>query len=163
MHPPSAVNDLSPEVSPNEASPFSFPTSYGADLIVVQPRDPWWLHSYWELMPAALERGRARLGDEARDAHMVLRVYEEDTPRWFDVPLTHDARDWAIPVDPPDRAWTVEIGLKGPRGTFVALARSNTVRTPPDRPSDRIDETWGWLSSIPAGWPGVSSMVRPAP
>ena len=120
-----------------------------ANLIVLQPRDPWWIHAYWELTPDA-------------GAQRILRIYEEETSRSFDIPLIPGANDWAIQVR-PDQAWVVEIGSRGTHGRFTALARSNSVRTPPDRPSDRIDEDWRVIESMPAGWPpGPSSGERPA-
>ncbi len=156
--------------APQPAAREGLPSEYGCDLILLQPRDPHWLHAYWELRPETLAQGRARLGQEAQGAELILRVYEvEGTDsssakilRWFDLRLTPFASDWYIEISPPDRAWMVEIGFKGPQGTFIPLARSNTVRTPPDQPSDLIDEEWGYLEGLPQGrWPGSSSMVRP--
>jgi len=139
----------------------SLPSSYGVDLIVLQPRDPWWIYTYWELTPAAVARGRAKLGPEQEGAAWILRVYEEETSHSFDIPLAPGAGDWTIHVQ-PDRGWIVEIGLNAPSGRFVVLARSNPARTPPDRPSDRVDEDWGLIESMPEGWSGPSSGERPA-
>jgi len=115
------------------------------------------LHAYWEFRADTLHRGRERLGAQGARAEWILRVYEEESSRWFDIHLTPQANDWYIEVNPPGRAWTVEIGFKAPSGAFVALARSNTVSTPPDRPSDLIDEKWGVLREIaPTHWGGSS-------
>ncbi len=136
------------------------PLHYGDDRIVLQTRDPWWLHTYWELKSATVSRGRAQLGAEAEAAFFALRVYQEGAS-WFDIPVHSEVGDWYIEVK-PDAAWTVEIGLKTPGGRFLALARSNTVRTPPDRPSDRIDEKWGVLKGLPTDRFESSSSARPA-
>ena len=113
-------------------------------MVVLQTRDPFCVHTYWEVQPATLNRVRERLGAGGLTPQFVLRVYEEESSRWFDVQVAPEALDWAVEVQ-PDRAWTVEIGLLSSAGRFLALARSNTVRTPPDRPSDRVDEKWGVL------------------
>lgn len=137
------------------------PSSYGHNLIVLQPRDPRWLHAYWELTPAHVAQGRAKLGAEEGAAVWILRVYEEESPRWFDVDLSPGASDWTLQVE-SDRTWLVEIGLRALSGRFVPLARSNRVRTPPDRPSERIDPEWGPIDSLSAGWPSPSSEENPA-
>ncbi len=144
-------------------------SSYGQDLIIAQPRDPNWIHTYWELKLETLESGKVNLGSQGTEAHLTLRVYELksdsarkfDVARWFDVGIYHHIGDWTIEVNPPDRAWCVEIGLKTGAGLFIALARSNIARTPPDRPSDRIDEKWGVLSeSMPGVWGPSSWTLR---
>lgn len=139
------------------------PAGYGADLVVLQTRDPRWIHAYWELAPSTVAQGREKLGaDEGASAELVLRLHPEETSRWSDVRLTPGSQDWYLEVE-PDGAWFVEIGLKGSRGTFLPLIRSNSVRTPPDRPSDRIDEEWGVLRGIdPALEPTPYSMPKPA-
>ena len=35
------------------------PWGYGQDKAVLQVRDPWWLHSYWEITGSTIEIGRA--------------------------------------------------------------------------------------------------------
>ena len=131
----------------------TLPSSYGGDLIVLQIRDPWWLHSYWELLPGTIARGREKLGKEGSAAELALRVYEEGTLRWFDVRLSDGTTDWFIEVDPPDRSWTVEIGLKTRSGRFLALARSNTVRTPPAGSVEGGDGRWGYVKRFPQPLP----------
>ncbi len=137
-----------------EGSP---PSSYGADLIVLQPRDPKWLHAYWEVTEPTLASGRQRLEREGSCVALTLRVCELENPegrdpvRWFDIALTEGSADRQIEVTPPDRSWRVEIGLKSIQGTFLALAKSNIARTPPDRPSDQVDEHWGLIEGPSSG------------
>ena len=127
--------------------PFTdaLPERYGQTRLILQARDPHWVHAYWELSGAAERRadgGRAR-----------LRVYELSEPqfspqtirRWFDVTLTPEARDWFIEVGQPAAWWCVELGILDPEG-FVPLVRSNLVETPADRPSDEFEEGWPRLA-----------------
>ena len=37
------------------------PPGYGRDRIVLLVRDPYWLHAYWEITPAAVQRAEAAL------------------------------------------------------------------------------------------------------
>ena len=159
---------VAPPPQPQPQEP-PLPSSYGRDLIIAQPRDPSWIHAYWELRPHTLESGKTKLGSQGAEAHLTLRVYELksdsasqfDVARWFDIGVYHHIGDWTIEVGPPDRPWCVEIGLKARGGFFIALARSNIVRTPPGGPSDRIDEKWGVLSeSMPGSWGPSSWMLR---
>ena len=147
--------------APEPAAAAPLPSSYGQDLIVLQARDPRWLCAYWELTPAHVASGRAKLGSEESKAAWILRVYQEGSPRRFDIDLSPGANDWTFQVK-PDRTWIVEIGLRALDGRFVPLARSNRVRTPPDRPSDRIDPDWEPIDSLSGGWPSPSSAERPA-
>ena len=120
-------------------APEGFPSSYGVDRIIIQLRDPWWIHAYWELLPATVARGRKSLGEEGESADLTLRIYEEGTSRFFDLLLNPEAKERPLQVE-PGRGWVVEIGLKSGSGRFIPLARSNSVRTPPDRSSGGIGE-----------------------
>ena len=121
------------------------PAGYGIDLIILQVRDPQTLYAYWELKPSTVAQGRKKLGEEGAHAEPTLRVFENNT-YLFDIQLSPHATDWFIEgLHPHQRfraaaasgrrttypSWRAAIGLKGRSGTFVILARSNTVETPP--------------------------------
>jgi len=144
------------QVCPQMERPHTLPDGYGADIVVLQPRDPHWLHAYWELQPSTLARERT--------AQLVLRVCEVEGPelgisRSFDIGLPAGLSAWTFQVDPSGRSWLVQVGLKTPDGKFHRLVQSNVVRTPPDSPSEQIDEQWGWLP-LPSVEPGASSSSR---
>jgi len=56
--------------------PQELPSFYDKDKIVLQVRDPRWLHTYWELRDKTVQDLKARLGDEFYRAKKVLRVYD---------------------------------------------------------------------------------------
>ena len=56
--------------------PADLPYGYGQDKIVLQVRDPWWLHAYWEVTPATYQRLQEGLREAFNSAKRVLRVYD---------------------------------------------------------------------------------------
>jgi len=125
------------------------PSGYIEDKIVLQVRDPWWLHSYWEVTHGTRERLRNSLGDRYYQADWVIRVYDvsfivfdgTNANRYFDISVGHDTNNWYINVS-SGRSYCVDLGLRLNDGTFITIVRSNTVMTPLDGPSWILDEEW---------------------
>lgn len=130
--------------------PQELPYQYGKDKLVLQVRDPWWLHSYWELAPYTFDRIRQELGNEFYSAKRVLRVYDvsqiifdgNNAHRFFDIEISPDVTNWYIDTGGPGRSWCIDLGLKLPSGKFITILRSNTVHAPLDGPSWITDEEW---------------------
>jgi len=130
--------------------PQDLPAKYGQDKIVVQVRDPWWIHAYWELRDSTLERLRNELKDEFCQARRVLRVYDvsniifdgKNAHRFLDIHVSDYANNWYIDTGGPGRSWCVDLGLLLPGGRFITIVRSNTVFTPLEGPSWITDEEW---------------------
>jgi hypothetical protein len=126
------------------------PSSYGQDKIVLQARDPWWIHSYWELTSNTIERLKQELKEVFYQSRRVLRVYDvshisfdgKNAHRYFDIEIDDQATNWYIDTGGPGRSWCVDFGLKLPDGRFITIMRSNTVHTPLDGPSWITDEEW---------------------
>ncbi|MGQ9810297.1 MAG: DUF4912 domain-containing protein [bacterium] len=129
---------------------LALPTSYEETKIVLLVRDPYWVHVYWEVSRDALLKAMAELGKEWDSAVSVLRVYDitgiefdgTNAHSCFDIEISGGSNNWYIHTGVPNRTFCVEIGIRGPSGKFVALARSNKVTTPRDAPSDITDERW---------------------
>ena len=132
---------------------YKLPDSYGKDRIVAMPRDPYWVHVYWEITEGAISGALKSLGRAQQNARRILRVYSSDAEGagaervLFDIFLTPEARNWYINVGGPGRTYRVDLGLLTAGGKFVCLMRSNVVSTPRDRMSDVLDEKWMSLSS----------------
>jgi hypothetical protein len=130
--------------------PQDLPYQYDRDRIILQVRDPWWLHAYWEVSRATWEKLKARLKDDFYKAKRVLRVYDvshiifngTNAHRFFDVAINEGANNWYIDTAGPGRSWCVDLGLLLASGRFVTILRSNTVQTPLDGPSWITDEEW---------------------
>ncbi len=130
--------------------PTDLPLGYGEDKIVLQVRDPWWVHAYWEVCWPTRERLSLELGNDYNRARAALRVYDvtdiifngTNANRFFDIEVNLDAANWYIDTGGPGRSWCVDLGLRLPDGRFVTIVRSNTVFTPLDGPSWITDEEW---------------------
>lgn len=129
---------------------FELPQKYDKDIIVVQVRDPWWLHSYWEVREETYQRLRRDLGSFFDSAKKVLRVYDvsyinfngSNAHRFFDIEISYDVNSWYIDTAGPGRSWCVDLGLKLSDGRFITIVRSNIVMTPLEGPSWITDEEW---------------------
>jgi hypothetical protein len=134
---------------PYDTEPPRLPRAYGEDRVVAMVRDPHWLFAYWELTPESVDRTRLRLGEDAEHARLVLRVYDttgftftgRNAHRHFDIDVG-DADNWYIETGYPEKSYCLEIGLLGPQGEFLPIARSNTVDTPRDDISEDVHEYW---------------------
>lgn len=140
-----------PETSRATARVFEeLPYAYNQDRMVLQVRDPRWIHSYWELTSGTLDHFRGQLGDAFYSARRMLRVYDvsniifngSNAHRFFDIEIGHDASSWYIDTNGPGRSWCVDLGLLLPDGRFITILRSNTVQTPLEGPSWITDEEW---------------------
>ena len=131
--------------------PQDLPYQYDRDRIVLQVRDPWWIHAYWEVSNATLERLRNELKDEFYNrAKRVLRVYDvsrivfngQNAHRFFDIQINEYTNNWYIDTGGAGRSWCVDLGLLLAGGRFITIVRSNTVYTPLEGPSWITDEEW---------------------
>ncbi|MCM8797278.1 MAG: DUF4912 domain-containing protein [Candidatus Omnitrophica bacterium] len=127
------------------------PAKYGRDTLVLQVRDPWWIHAYWELKSSTMEGIKASIGQKDFScARRVLRVYDvsniifdgTNAHRSFDIHINEYADSWYIDVGIPGRSWCVDLGLLLADGRFITILRSNIVNTPIDGPSSITDEEW---------------------
>jgi len=126
------------------------PSGYGRDRIVIQVRDPWWIHAYWEIQASTLDRIKSEIGDKFFSAKRILRVYDishiifngKNAHRLFDIDVGSSATSWYIDTGSPGRSWCVDIGLLLSGGRFITITRSNVVHTPLAGPSWLLDEEW---------------------
>lgn len=126
------------------------PAGYGDNKIVLMVRDPYWLHSYWEIRDEKIREGLNKLGATIDEITSIVRVYDvtsinfngKNPNSFFDIVLSGNANNWYIHVGNPNRSYCAEIGLRDKHGNFFVLARSNIVTTPRAGISEVIDEEW---------------------
>jgi len=129
-------------------APFSIPSGYGDDRIVLMVKDPWWVFAYWEVQPETERAARGQLlPQEVAGLQSVLRLYdvtdaEEGLRPVADLSLSGLATNWYIQTNAPGRSFIVELGLLANSGRFLPMVRSNPVTTPRFGPSDVIDPEW---------------------
>ncbi|MBM3994520.1 MAG: DUF4912 domain-containing protein [Planctomycetes bacterium] len=141
------TKDLSAKV------PKELPKGYGKDRIVCMVRDPYWLHTYWELTRQSVQRAEAALGHDWHGSKPILRVVDitardvspmsESAVK--DIDIHGGCNNWYIDVSDPPRSYRIDIGYLARNGRFYVLARSNVVTTPRAGMSDVIDENWADL------------------
>jgi hypothetical protein len=67
--------------------PQELPWGYDKDKAVLQVRDPWWLHTYWEITTATMDNVKSRVGEAFsaprwRSGYMMsARLFLTDTTR----------------------------------------------------------------------------------
>lgn len=130
------------------AERVTVPQGYGDHKIVLQVRDPWMLHAYWELSAEVIRRKEEELKErEATVGKWIIRVYEEPPAAGRikeDIELNQIADNWYFQVE-HDHTYYVDIGIISSDGSFHSLARSNKVKTPRFGMSSVIDEQWKCL------------------
>lgn len=117
--------------APVPLEPGELPASYGTNRLVLLPVDPYLIHVYWDLASTA---------PPAAGAKPVLRFHESfpslntNQTRPFDVDVDFTTSSWYVNLWSPDKLYYADLGWRNQDGSFVELARSNTVRTPPAWP-----------------------------
>ena len=126
------------------------PSVYGEDKLVLQVRDPYWAHAYWELRPETQNNLKMQLGEEKfNKSDRVLRIYDvtdidfDGTNAWrtFDL-FVGGADSWYINLGSVNRSYHAQMGYLTSSGEFYSLICSNVIHTPSDGPSTVIDEEW---------------------
>jgi hypothetical protein len=129
---------------------YDLPASYGTTNLTLIPRDPHWIHAYWEIAPSSLEAIRNRIGTEFERFKFALRMHDvtavdfngSNANQTFDIDVNPHANNWYINLWCDHVTYCGEIGLRSPRGEFVSLAQSNFASTPRASQSDRYEEIW---------------------
>ena len=101
-------------------------------------RDPYWLHTYWELTRQAVQCAEAALGQDWHGAKPILRLLDvssHDTTSTAesilrDIEIHGGVNNWYLEVQNPPRSYRIDIGYLSRNGQFYVLARSNVVSTP---------------------------------
>jgi uncharacterized protein len=137
--------------APDDNSRTELPMGYGETRIVVQVRDPYWAHTYWEINQSTRDNLRRELTAEVFSSSIfILRVYDVtgvvfdgmNAHGFNDVHVFEGANTWYLHLGQPNRAFVVDLGLITPTGDFVLIARSNQVNTPRDTFSEVVDDQW---------------------
>ena len=105
------------------------PDTYGTGRLFLAARDPHWLFAYWDFSHQQMADFRR----QAADGQVVLRVFEKNhaTPV-AELTLSHDARNWYLPVTKAATTYSAELGFWRHNGSFNVISRSREATTSPD-------------------------------
>lgn len=154
------------EFSVDAGSPL--PEGYGDNRLVIMTRDPFWFFAYWEITHERAEQIRTAHGRDSWDkAVLVLRVYDLgdstqtpiDATAHFDVEVQKFARQWYVQVPYSGHVYVADLGLRWPDGKFVSLFRSNMIRQPSGRVSDKMDAQWMSVGLVKEEWETMARMA----
>jgi len=117
---------------------------------VLIPRDPNYIYAYWDYTEQDINHLRNQLKFESEGSQLVLRVYDITLVRFngsnanhtWDLDVGFSAKDWYIHVWQDNADYCAELGIRYGDNHFIALMRSNIVRTPPKTASKRNDLIW---------------------
>ncbi|MBL8023200.1 MAG: DUF4912 domain-containing protein [Elusimicrobia bacterium] len=123
------------------------PKEYGVTRLAILPRDPRWIHAYWEVAPYTWEEARKQFGNLLNQGRSVLRVHSahEGKEDFVDVDVRIDERNWYLSLSQTEGECYAQLGMILPDGRFVLLAHSNRIRLSSGQVSDLLDERWGIL------------------
>lgn len=133
---------LRPKLFPADEAehPFGFPDaapvlpeSYGLDRLVLMPKDPEYMFSYWEITPARLEE-KARERKPDTEYRETMRIgWEAQSlfePNFIFAAVRLDARKWYFAVPRVGRVYRVELGWLNGEGHFISILKSNPSEFP---------------------------------
>ncbi len=123
------------------------PLYYGEDYLVLLPRDPYWLFTYWEVSTPTRNLFESEVNRNWDSLDLLLRVHrfnqenaEEESH--FDIQITPSSNNWYIKAGVPNKKYRVDLGCLLPEKGFKTIMVSNMVTTPRDTLSEVIDENW---------------------
>ena len=105
------------------------PEAYNVDIVRALLQDPFRVFIYWEVREASLNGLTSYFSaEEAERFRVTLRLIEVEggNEAFFEVGVR--GRYWMMVF--PDREYEFEIGLRSPEHGYIALIKSNRVRTP---------------------------------
>lgn len=129
---------------------FELPQKYDQTRLTIIPRDPHWLHAYWELSNQSVDEMRHRLGAAFDAAKYILRMHDVSKVQFngknanhsFDIEVAPHTNNWYLSLWCDNVSYCGEIGVQTPDGQFHSFAQSNVANTPRASYSDRSDLIW---------------------
>jgi Domain of unknown function (DUF4912) len=126
------------------------------------------IHCQWELASPDIESAKRALGVGEQEYYPALQLHDVSHAAHdqagshpsFSVEVPLAAENWFVRSCSPDHAYLAELVLKREDGSFLVMARSGPVQTPPSAPSDCVDERWAPIR-LQARKPEGATPARP--
>jgi hypothetical protein len=132
----SSTTAAAPVFGPDGDPGLPIPERYGIDRAVLLVQDPHHIYVWWELTGGVLERARGLLAEPGAG---VLLLHGPDGVEQRLVDLA--AGNHYLSVRPGSR-YHLELALRAADGRLVVMLATNSVETPADAPSPRLDVAW---------------------
>ena len=124
------------------------------DRLVVLVRDPYWLHIFWQITTASVQRARAALAEHWHGSRPCLRLLAVENTSSSnlaetvlrEIEIHSGVNHWYLDLHDPPGTYRVDIGYRSLNGNFYTMARSNIVNTPTPGGSDAMDENWSGVA-----------------
>ena len=110
------------------------PRVYGAPLLFAIARDPRTLFAYWNIDWSSIFENTAPV-----DRQVHLRVYRRDGSEEPAVAVEPMAGNSYLSVAEPCESYRVEIGYYHPASVWNSVAKSDEVKMPPEKISEKMD------------------------
>ncbi len=157
-----------PSLLPQPIAPYvpdfeslgQLPESYGTRRLFLTARDPQTLFAYWDFTRDQLLEAER----EASDGKIYLQVFSPGKERVHQIHISPGSREWFLPTQRPATPFQAELGYYRSNGSFLQLALSPEITSPPDSPS--ANETVEFVTipfhfSFRQLWDLVREFLRP--
>ena len=135
------LNKQSPVQNKSFEKPVTdLPFSYNETKLCMLVRDPYWAYTYWDFSAQTwdwIENLKAQT-----KVQPILRIRNMDNQQHHDIKVDLNAKNWYIHLGMPNTGFEADLGLLESNGSFHLIAKSNTIRTPRNEPSNTIDKDW---------------------
>lgn len=128
-------------IEPPAPPPHDLPFSYGKTSLVLLVRDPEWAYAYWDFSAETWSWVQS-VFKKNPGAATRLRIHNHTQGGFFDVDVHLEAKNWYICLGLDNTEFEAELGILDHTGKFLAICRSNRIKTPRIKPSDEIDPYW---------------------
>lgn len=148
---------------------YQLPPHYDTTRLVLMAKDPYWIYAYWEIAPASIANLKNKIGYEAEQARITLRMYDitfiefngKNANSYFDIEVGPYTNSWYINLWSDNVSFCADIGVKTASGEFYTLARSNYIQTPRASYSPRTEQIWMRVSDKTQEPAYIESRVKP--
>jgi hypothetical protein len=119
---------------------YELPKTYNETKITLLVQDPYWVHAYWKINDQIRKAYSLEFGKHNK--RIVIRVYQSKSGESFDVEVNDSSKSCYFNVPKPAQSYYAELGFIDAKGKFVAVAKSNTISVPTNKPSEIYNEQW---------------------
>lgn len=131
------INKSKCSVNKNFTENYILSDTYNISSITLIARDPFNIYAYWDIALDSVENIKNKIGPNFNEQILTLRLYNvtlinfdgTNAISWFDIDINSNERSKYINLWNDNVSYVAEIGIRSFTGSFLSIARSNTVTT----------------------------------